>query len=259
MAILITDAEALAHAKAHPVCIGVDVGKIHDPVAIAVSEVAQVPTGKYRYLREPVQAHIDAKGQFVPPHDADPVLVSEYTVRHIKRLPLGTSYPEVAVHLADLLCSPLFAYRAVRMLIDVTGVGRPVYDDVVKEIALRKGPLVQKADEVGFWFVTQSVQIKPISFVRGETYNKRTGSLGKAFLVSRMQSLLQGHRVHGPVTPEMQATIEELKVYEIKIDTDGKDTYGASTGKHDDLATALGLSCLEDPFGDRVTYSKRVY
>lgn len=44
--------------------------------------------------------------------------------------------------------------------------------------------------------------------------------------------------------------LEELKVYEIRIDTDGHDSYGAfRVGRHDDLVTALGLSCL----GSRVT------
>src|SRR5207237_4236167 len=103
------------------------------------------------------------------------------------------------------------------------------------------------------------IQVKPITFSFGEKYNKSTGVLAKAFLVSRLQSLLQAERVHGPDTAEMKATIEELRVYEIKVSDDGKDTYGAVIGKHDDLATALGLACLEDPYSERVSYSARVY
>lgn len=228
----------------NPVTVGIDVGQIHDPTALAVAEVKQKHTGKYRYV-EPIPAHFDENGQWVGPHDADPVMVSEYTIRHITRLPLGTSYPDVALHIATLLCNPMFARRDVRVLIDVTGVGRPVYDDLRKEIDLRKE--------------ARHVQLRPISFAHGEKYNRSTGILGKAYLVSRLQSLLQGGRVHGPDTHEMRMTIEELRVYEIKVDQDGKDTYGGASGKHDDLATALGLSCLEDPWGDRIVYSKRVY
>jgi hypothetical protein len=231
--------------KLTPICVGVDVGQIHDPTALAVAEVIQIHTGKYRAIT-PIPLRLDTKsGQWIPPKDAEPVMTSEYTLRHIQRLPLGTSYPDVAIHIADMLCKPLFAKRDVRVLIDVTGVGRPVYDDLQREIERRR--------EV------RHVVLKPISFSHGEKYNRSTGVLGKAYLVSRLQSLLQGGRVHAPNTSEVKAMLEELRVYEIKVDQDGKDTYGAITGKHDDLATALGLACLEDPFGEVVRYSKRVY
>ncbi len=230
----------------NPVCIGVDVGQIHDPTAIAVAEVMQVHTGKFRYGREfHKPAHVDENLIFHKAIDADPVMTSEYTIRYIRRLPLGTSYPDVALYIADMLCNPMFQHRDVRVLIDVTGVGRPVYDDLKREVSLREA--------------AKHVQVKPITFSHGEKYNRTTGVLAKAFLVSRLQSLLQATRVHGPDTPEMRATTEELKVYEIKVSEDGTDQYGAIVGKHDDLATALGLACLEDPWSERVTYSQRVY
>jgi hypothetical protein len=227
--------------------MGVDIGQIHDPTAVCVTEAVQVHTGKYRHISDPTPAYYDEKTmQFVPPHDADAQMKTHYYVRHIQRLPLGTSYPDIADYLTNMLCNPMFSQRNVRVLLDSTGVGRPVYDDLRKEIDLRR--------EV------RHIQLKPITFSHGEKYNRSTGVLAKAFLVSRLQSLLQGHRVHAPDTAEMKATIEELRVYEIKVDESGKDTYGASIGKHDDLATSLGLGCLEDPWGEMVTYSgKRVY
>ncbi len=244
----------------NPVCVGIDVGQIHDPTAIAVAEVSQHDTGKWRYGEKPQPSHYTDMGIFVPAKDVYPILVSEYTIRHIRRLPLGTGYPDVAIHLADMLCSPLFADRDVRVLIDVTGVGRPVYEDLQKEIETRKygiwnrdGTFQPGQGEM------RSLLLKPITFSAGEKYNRSTGVLAKAYLVSRLQSLLQGGRVHGPDTAEMKATIEELRVYEIKVTDDGKDSYGASTGKHDDLATAMSLAVLENPFDERVTYSKRVY
>src|SRR2546421_469744 len=91
-----------------PVCIGVDVGQIHDPTAIAVAEVSQRNTGKWRFGPSPQPARLDEMGQWIPAQDISPVMVSEYTLRHIRRLPLGTSYPDVALHIADMLCSPLF-------------------------------------------------------------------------------------------------------------------------------------------------------
>lgn len=246
----------------NPVCVGVDIGKLHDPTAIAVAEVSQKDTGKLRYGSNPQPARYIAETEtWIPAQDMHPIMTTEYTIRHIKRLPLGMSYPKVALHLADMICSPLFAGRDVRVLLDVTGVGRPVYDSLYQEILLRKS---------GIWYEDGSLRteskgemksliLKPITFAHGEKYNRSTGNLGKAFLVSRLQSLLQNEQVHGPNTAEMLATIQELKVYEIKVDQNGKDTYGATGLKHDDLATALGLSCLEDPFADSVSYSKRVY
>src|SRR6266566_4430457 len=222
-------------ASLNPVCVGVDVGQIHDPTALSVAEVMQIHTGKFRMGPQyHIPAHVDEKGQFHPGQDAEPVMVNEYTIRHIRRLALGTSYPDVALHLADMLCSPMFHLRDVRVLIDVTGVGRPVYDDLDREIRLRKQ---------GIWYgdgtfrtpnreEMRSLILKPITFSHGEKYNRSTGVLAKAYLVSRLQSLLQGGRVHGPDTKEMKATVEELKVYEIKLDQDGKDTYGATVGKH---------------------------
>jgi hypothetical protein len=230
----------------NPITVGIDVGQIKDPTAVCVCEVTQVDTGKVRYAAKQTLGKPDHKGNWIPATGIDPVMRSEYTVRHIRRLPLGTSYPDVAEHIADMLCNDLFQNRNVRVLIDVTGVGRAIYDDLKREISLRPK--------------CKHIILKPISFVHGEKYNKTLGTLGKAFLVSKLQSALQGRRVHAPDTPEMKATIDELRVYEIKVTDEGKDTYGASIGKHDDLATALGLSCLEDPFLERVRYSAgRVY
>jgi hypothetical protein len=236
-------------AVLNPVAIGVDVGQIQDPTAVAVTEVAEIETGKIRPV-EYVPAHFGPDGQWVNAKYAEPVMATDYTVRFIRRLPLGTSYPDVALYIAELLCSPLLANRSVRVLIDVTGVGRPVYDDLKGEVGLRKEALRKARCEVS---------LQPISFVHGERYNRKLGTLGKAYLVSRLQSLLQGRRVHAPDTAEVKATLDELRVYEIKVSNEGKDTYGASIGKHDDLATALGLSCLEDPYANRVRYSKRIY
>lgn len=233
-----------ATEQLNPICIGCDIGQLHDPTAISVAEVKQVHTGKYHYARDITLGHHE-KGQWVPDKGIDPVMLTEYTIRNIRRLPLGTSYPDVAVIIAEMLCSPLFRGRKIRVLMDVTGVGRPVYDDLRKEIKLREE--------------AKDTWLKPVTFSHGEHYNRTTGLLGKAYLVSRLQALLQGGRVHAPDTPEVRATLEELKVYEIKVTDNGKDTYGAIIGKHDDLATALALSCLEDPYGERITYSQRVY
>lgn len=237
----------LAMEQLNPVCVGVDVGKLQDPAALAIAEIVQVHTGQYHYQRKaPEPAHIGPRGEWIPMKGPDPVMRSHYTIRYITRLTLGMSYPDMARYLADLLSNERFARRRVRTFLDATGVGQGVYDMLRAEIKLRKE--------------TQHIRLFPITFVSGEKYNPKTGSLGKEYLVSRLQALLQNGRVHGPKTPEMEATVEELRVYEARINQDGHAQYGAfKTGKHDDLATALALACLTDPWRERITYSERVF
>jgi hypothetical protein len=245
-----------------PVNVGVDVGQIHDPTAICVTEVHQVETGEVKYLNNPTIGHVDSKGFWIPPRGIDKMMRSEYVIRFIKRLPLNTFYPDVADYIADMLDNELFEKRSIKILIDVTGVGRPVYDSLKKKIYLK----VNNANVHHVRFGMQvklsekhMLQLKPISFVHGEQYNRSKGTLGKAFLVSKLQSILQEKRLHAPDTQEVKAMLDELRVYEIKVSDNGKDTYGAKIGKHDDLATAAGLSCLEDPYDNRISYSGKVY
>lgn len=241
----------------NPIQIGVDIGKVTDPTAISVAEVVQQETGRFRACK-PIPAHIDKSGRFVSAKDAEPVYRTRWIVRQIGRLALGTDYPEVAKKIVDMLCGERFAVRRIRMLIDVTGVGQAVFDMVKKEIYERihgvNGLSAEQRERL------KNVSLQPISFVHGQKYDRKHGTVGKDFLVSKMQARLQYGDIDVPGTAEAKATCEELKVYETRINEKGNAQHGAfQTGKHDDLATALGLSVLEDPWGDRVTYSERVY
>ncbi len=129
---------AVELAPLNPVNVGIDVGQIHDPTAIAVAEVCRVHTGKFRFDKEYHKpAYVDANMIFHKAVDADEVMRSRYIIRHIERVALGTSYPDVAAYIADMLSKSIFAHRDVRVFIDVTGVGRPVYDDLRGEIKRR--------------------------------------------------------------------------------------------------------------------------
>lgn len=72
-------------------------------------------------------------------------------------------------------------------------------------------------------------------------------SLGKSHMVSRLQVLLGTGRLHLPRTREAAALTEELLDYEIRVDENANDKYGAfKVGTHDDLVTALGLAVQVD-------------
>jgi hypothetical protein len=74
--------------------------------------------------------------------------------------------------------------------------------------------------------------------------------VGKAWMVSRLQVLLQSGRIHLPRSAEAEALARELLDYEIRIFEDANERYGAfRVGSHDDLVTAMGLATQEDATG----------
>lgn len=56
---------------------------------------------------------------------------------------------------------------------------------------------------------------------------ERRLTVGKAYLVSRLQALLGAGRIHLPDTGEARALAAELLGYEIRVDEKGTDRYGA--------------------------------
>src|SRR5688500_18427666 len=206
------------------VTIGVDIGQRIDPTAIAVIEreerieqVKDVETGANQERR-----------------------VWHHTTRHLERLPLGTPYPDVADRLATVAARVTERTGSRRYLyLDATGVGEPVVD-VLKDHKVR-------------------ARVVPVFFTYGDRRStEHTGqiTLGKAYLVSRMQALLQEKPLHPPPRhPEAETMTRELLDYESRVDKNANDTYGAfRVGTHDDLVTALGLATQTDghPFGEAV-------
>jgi len=154
-----------------------------------------------------------------------------WLIRHLERLPLGTPYPEVANRLTEVASGVRKRVQSTpTVYVDATGVGQPVVD----EMAAR-----------GLWVVA-------VYFTHGDKRTEEGWSgvkLGKAWLVSRLQTLLQGGRIHLPKTQETQRLAQELLDYEIRISEDANDKYGAfKVGTHDDMVTALGLAVQQVPW-----------
>ena len=215
------------------VVVGVDLGQRHDPTAVAVIEATEreiAPPSDWALPRDRSVVH--ARDLRRAPAKTETV----YVGRSISRLPLGTSYPDVARHLAGVVTA-LVARGVARpvLMVDVTGVGLPVVDILREALGPRKRDLIA------------------VTFTHGTKYTQRGGSatVGKAYLVSRLQALLQTERLKLPVTPETAALARELSTYEIRVDEDANDRYGAfKVGTHDDLVTAVGLAtCYQDQRG----------
>lgn len=223
------------------ILIGVDVGQKSDPTAVAVVQVD-------------VRKRLDAYGNLVPD--------THYIARGLERLPLGTAYHAIGAHVAKRITAVRdrmlaiavaqtrppcpqdvrervmkAAQRGPQVFVDATGVGKPLVDD------LRRSVMGVRVVACYFTHGDRRTEVPP-SEVR----------IGKAYLVSRLQSLLQTQRIHLPAGHnEAQVLAQELLNYEIRIDDDGNDKYGAfKVGTHDDLVTALGLAVQADPDRTRI-------
>ena len=90
--------------------IGVDVGQSQDYTAISIVERADIVSGPqdritYQWPRTTVR-----------------------TVRFLHRVPLGTSYTDIARLVASISAHPAIARRGNKLIVDGTGVGKPVID-----------------------------------------------------------------------------------------------------------------------------------
>lgn len=145
-------------------------------------------------------------------------------VKNTKELKRKEALTRLVWYDAETLTSIDSAIRShMKLYVDATGVGQPVMD-------LLKGA---------------GVRATAVYFTHGDRRTKDDAGikLGKAYLVSRLQALLQTERIHLPDTPEARQLAKELLDYEIRIEENANDKYGAfKVGTHDDMVTALGLA-----------------
>src|SRR5947209_4769589 len=92
--------------------LGVDLGQVRDPTTIAIIERV-----------EPVLARFDYVSWLHRQEPMDP----SYDIRHLERVPLGTSYPAIVRKVEDIVRRPEIRGRCT-VVADGTGVGRAVMD-----------------------------------------------------------------------------------------------------------------------------------
>lgn len=188
--------------------LGLDLGQASDYSALCIAERNRRP----RYHDEP--------------REGDP---ARYRVGHLQRYPLKTSYPAIVAAVAALVRD--LAGRdprpALRLVVDATGVGRPVVD------LLRRERL--PADLVD------------VTITGGDAVAQD----GKAFrvpkrdLVSTVQVALQSERLKvASGLPDAATLTRELLAFQVKISIEtAHDSYGAwREGAHDDLVLATALA-----------------
>jgi hypothetical protein len=158
--------------------------------------------------------------------------VYHFLVRHLERLALGTSYPAITQRLVQIEGQILQrTAEPPTLYVDATGVGRPVVDLLQDDLSRSR--------------------VIAVYFTYGDRRTEEENhsvTLGKAYLVSRLQTLLQTGRLHLPRTPESEILAQELLDYQIRVDEKANERYGDfKVGSHDDLVTAMGLAVQAEP------------
>jgi hypothetical protein len=185
--------------------VGCDLGQSHDPTAIAV-----------------VRRTDD---------DAMDPGRSIFQVGHLERLPLGTPYPGVIRHVSRMLAAPPLHDKS-ELVIDFTGVGRPVFDMFVGHGVSPIGVTITAGDSV--------------------THEGMIYRVPKLNLISRVQALLHDGRlkIHKGL-PDAPALVAELQDFRAEVTDSGYWKFGARSGKHDDLVLAVAIA-LWRAHGDNI-------
>ena len=191
--------------------LGLDLGQQKDYTALSIVEPVSPPPQEvmddlwpYRVATLPSEAQVPA-----------------LHVRHLERFTLGTKYPAIV----DRVGQRMRALAADTLLVvDATGVGRPVVDMFVK------------------------AELEPMAItITGGTTPSRDGHdwrVPKRDLVSTLQVVLQTGRLKvAKDLPEASILVQELLNFQVKITDAANDTYGAwREGTHDDLVLAVAMA-----------------
>jgi hypothetical protein len=183
--------------------IGLDLGQKQDSTAVAVVE----------------RSHGDRR---------------HYTLRHLERIKLGTSFVDVVARVGMLMAAaPL--YGRSTLVLDATGVGVPVLDQFKHggatpvAVSITGGTSVSRAED--FFHVPKRELIRGFASLLESGRFKWAASL--------------------PLGPDFT---EELLNFGVRINRrTGRESYAArGSGKHDDLVLAVSLACWYAEQGERL-------
>lgn len=164
--------------------------------------------------------------------------VAPLHVRHLERPPLGTYYPEIVERVKELVRDPALRETSYNwhsghnetslpeLVVDATGVGRPVVDMMRRE----------------------GLSFAPVLITGGDIEHHDNGfyKVPKRNLVSAVQIALQSGRLKIAEELSLAETLrKELLNFRIKVNiSTAHDSYEAwREGDHDDLVLAAALAC----------------
>jgi len=205
--------------------VGCDVGQSVDPSAIAVLEITtrqdrlDAMMGNPEVNSIPKDWYPEGGGGI-----KDPLGVDRIDVRHLERLPLKMAYPDQVEHVQKLLNRPPLDRPNTDLVLDQTGVGRPVVD------MFRQAGLSPIA----------------VTITAGDGESRGDSSqdyrVSKLLLVSRLQAMLHSGQLRiAKHLDEAQALAWELQDFRATASEAGNWRFGARSGRHDDLVLALAI------------------
>lgn len=152
-------------------------------------------------------------------------------VRRLERLPVGTTYPAIAARLGAIVeglrarGTPPTAIYA-----DATGIGLPVIEGLYQ---------AARTPVIAVYMTAGDKRIR--------ADDRRSVTLGKAYVVARLKVLLEGGRLLLPRTREAEELAADLTAYDVTPVRVDDQAAPFAVGAHDDYITALGLAVQEPP------------
>lgn len=200
--------------------VSVDLGQSRDYTAISITERVYVPAG----------------APYHPDENEWPrqKLSTEYRVRHLERPALGTPYTKVVERVVELVKK---VGGEPVLLVDATGVGRPVTDMLWRDIS----ESVEGTD----------IRVTPgnITITGGDSVSRGADGglrVPKRDLVGAPLVLLQNGQLKIAEGLALRDTlVKELLNFRVKINiSTAHDSYEAwREGDHDDLVLSVAMAC----------------
>jgi len=189
--------------------MGVDLAQSVDFTAIAVMK-------HHRTTRD--HFHVDDETKILR-QNAD----EHFDLVHLERLKRGMPYPEIVQHVAMLLARDPLHTMGCDLIIDATGVGRPVFE------------LFERA----------SLRPIGITITSGDGYSSQAGDwwkVSKGLLVAGIDArLATGELRFAADLTEAGALRNELAEFRRHLSASGNATWSARATAHDDIVMALAL------------------
>ncbi len=204
-------------AEGPPLCyvVGVDLGKSQDFTALAVNQVSEFEIRSYeRTAFEPAPGSVVKREKTVL-----------HRIRNVARLPAGTSYPDIFRIVRDVMGQLQATRRGNQLVVDATGVGRPVVD-AMQEAGMR--PIAVT--------ITGGRDVNEVS-AKEFTVPKRllASTLDIAFHQDRLQITRDA--------PHSDVLRGELATFSSKISVNGTETFEHwRESQHDDLVLAVAMA-----------------
>jgi hypothetical protein len=200
--------------------IALDLGQSRDWSALVINQRVEAERIEWNEMR----------GVDLAPWERQRRPMIRHNLVRLHRYPLGTSYPEIARSVNDVMRQLPTMKFAPDLVVDASGVGRPVVDQL-RELGLNP----------------QGVTITGGFGVSG-TYSDRR--IAKNVLACLLDVVLSEPRLKVPSTdPLAQVLIDELRYFIVKVTTAGNEQFAALRESiHDDLvlAAALGVWSAEN-------------